>query len=135
MSNVLKISDAASLALHSMVILAESPESLVTAKKAADELMVSEAHLSKVMQRLVKSGLIKSVRGPGGGFRLAKAAKDITLLAVYETIDGRLDEDECLLHMKVCSRNQCIMGNVISEVNSMIKEYLSGTNLAGLCEK
>lgn len=134
MSNVLKISDAASLALHSMVILAESPDKLVTAKKAAKDLLVSEAHLSKVMQRLVKSGLVSSVRGPGGGFKLAKDPETITLLDVYEVIDGPLDEDECLLHMKACSRHQCIMGNVISEINTKIRDYLSGTNLALLCE-
>ena len=135
MSNILKISDAASLALHSMVILAESPKELVTAKKAANELLVSEAHLSKVLQRLVKSGLVSSVRGPGGGFRLAKPSADITLLEVYESIDGSLDGDDCLLHMKVCPRHLCIMGNVINEVNTRIRDYLTSTNLALLCEK
>ena len=134
MSSVLKISDAASLALHSMVILAESPNVLVTAKKAARDLLVSEAHLSKVMQRLVKSGLVDSVRGPGGGFKLAKPANKITLLDVYETIDGPLDEDNCLLHLKVCERNVCIMGNEIAEVNAKIKKYLADTNLEVLCE-
>ena len=130
----LKVSDAASLALHMMVILAGSPETLVTAREAAGQLMVSEAHLSKVLQRLVKQGLVKSVRGPGGGFRLANPAADISLLAVYETIDGPLDEDMCLLNMKVCSRSSCIMGGVIQSVNRSIREYLTRTCLAELVE-
>ena len=134
MSNILKISDAASLALHSMVILAESNGTLVTAKKVAKDLLISEAHLSKVMQRLVKAGLVSSVRGPGGGFKLAKSAEEITLLVVYEIIDGALGSDDCLLHMKTCPRDECIMGSVISEVNGLIKEYLQKTNLAGLCD-
>jgi Rrf2 family protein len=134
MANVLKISDAASLALHTMVILATKKENLTTAKEAASLLYVSEAHLSKVLQRLAKQGLVQSVRGPGGGFRLAKEPDEISLLSIYEAIEGPLIEDQCLLDMKACTRDSCIMGGIIASVNRQIREYLVKTNIAQLVE-
>jgi Rrf2 family protein len=135
MGNVLKISDAASLALHVMVILAENPDELTPAKQAADVLYVSEAHLSKVLQRLGKVNLVMSTRGPGGGFRLANPPGETNLLEVYEAIDGRLDEDNCLLHNKACKRENCILGGINESLNSQIRDYLSGTTLNDLIEK
>jgi len=134
MANVLKVSDAASLALHTMVILAAKKEKLTTAKDAASQLYVSEAHLSKVLQRLAKQGLVRSVRGPGGGFRLAKEPDEINLLSIYEAIEGPLIEDHCLLDMKACTRSSCIMGGLIGSVNRQIREYLVRTNIAQLVE-
>jgi Rrf2 family nitric oxide-sensitive transcriptional repressor len=65
MPTVLRMSDAASLALHGMVILAEAPERRVSARAIASELDASEAHLAKVLQRLARAGLVESVRGRG----------------------------------------------------------------------
>ena len=70
MSGSLKISEAASLALHTMVYLAGDPSAHYPAGRLAEALCVSEAHLAKVLQRLVKAGMLVSVRGPKGGFRL-----------------------------------------------------------------
>jgi DNA-binding IscR family transcriptional regulator len=64
MSNILKISEAASLALHTTVILAANPNRLVSTKKLASQLHASEAHLSKVLQRLEKADIVNSTRGP-----------------------------------------------------------------------
>ncbi len=135
MGNILKISDAASLALHVMVILAENPGNLIPAKQAADELFVSEAHLSKVLQRLGKVNLVLSTRGPGGGFRLANPASETILLEVYEAIDGKLDEDNCLLNNKACRRENCILGGLNESLNSQIRNYLANTTLHDLIEK
>ena len=55
MASIIQISEAASLALHSMVMLAASPERSLTVKEITARTGVSEAHLSKVMQRLAKA--------------------------------------------------------------------------------
>lgn len=126
---MLKISDAASLALHTMVLLAANPGRLVSNKEIASTLKVSEAHLSKVLQRLAKVGLVNSIRGPKGGFRLERDGDSVTLLEVYEAIEGPLLVCNCLLDKQICAKSHCILGKLISQVNLEIKEYLAGNTL------
>ena len=129
MPGVFNISEAASLALHTMVFLASQPGRLVSTKEIAETLGVSGAHLSKVMQRLRREGLVNSMRGPGGGFELARPADAITLLEVYEAIEGPFDPSACLLNSSVCRRAACILGGLVHSVNRQALDYLSGTRL------
>jgi Rrf2 family protein len=131
MPKVLKISEAASLALHTMVFLAAHAKKNHSAKEMASALGVSEAHLAKVMQRLSHAGLVKSQRGPRGGFVLGKDARDITLLEVYEVTEGPFEPNTCLLGNPICS-GSCILGGLVAEVDHRVKEYLTRTNLAQL---
>jgi len=130
MGGLLRVSEAASLALHSMALLAGSSEGPVSTHEMAERLGVSEAHLSKVLQRLAKAGLVRSTRGPGGGFRLTKRSSRISLLEIYEAIEGRLTSSECLLGRKVCGGGGCIFGDVLRSVSRQIREYLSRTRLS-----
>lgn len=125
------MSGAASLALHTAIILAANPDRLVSAKELALILCASEAHLSKVLQRLEKSNIVNSVRGPKGGFRLNKSGDEIMLLDVYEAIDGKLSMLPCLLSENVCDGN-CGFGEVITNLNRQFKDYLSKTRLSSL---
>ena len=129
MSTMLRISEGASLALHSMVLLATDPDALLTTREIASRLHVSEAHLSKVLQRLTKTGLMKSIRGPKGGFVLGKSANEITLLDVYESIDGRFMLSGCLFDVPIWSGGKCILGGVLEKVGEQVKEYLTQTKL------
>jgi Rrf2 family protein len=97
MTGMLHISDAASLALHAMVLIAGKPDTLVSTHEIAEQLGVSENHLAKVRQTLSRAGLVESTRGPHGGFRLAKSAAEITLLDVYEAVEGPIRPTSCLL--------------------------------------
>jgi Rrf2 family protein len=135
MSGVFKISEAALLALHAMAFIADHLDRMVTTKEIATCHNASEAHLSKVMQRLVKAGMVKSVRGPGGGFVLEKKASDIALLDIYELFEGKLSNDNCLFSTPVCGGIDCIFGNLISELNSITKKYLEKTKLSDTIHK
>jgi Rrf2 family protein len=129
MSHLMKVSEAASLALHSMAYLAGSPGRNVSARQVAERLGVSEAHLSKVLQRLAQAGLVKSSRGPKGGFTLKIPAAKITLLDIFETIEGRLEATECLLGIPICNGPDCILGGLLKSVDEQAREYLGQTRL------
>jgi len=131
MTNILKISEAASLALHTVVILAANPEKLLLTKELASTLRASEAHLSKVLQRLEKARIVKSTRGPKGGFKLERPGDEITLLEVYEAIDGKLSSSNCLLNECICN-GDCIMGKLLGELNNQVRNYLVKTKLSTL---
>lgn len=129
MSNLLRISEAASLALHTTSFLAARKEGLATTSQIARAFDVSQAHLSKVLQRLVGAGLVDSVRGPRGGFRLAREGREATLLDVYQAIEGPLKAGDCLLGNFACG-GRCIMGDLIKSVNTLVLRRLSKTKVS-----
>ena len=113
-----------------MVLLVERPGRPLTAKEIAGTLNLSEAHLAKVLQRLAKAGLVRSARGPKGGFTLAKPGDGITLLDVYETIEGKLEPLNCILNSRMCTGDFCIFGLLLSKVSSEVREYLTTRRLS-----
>lgn len=135
MTSMIKISEASSIALHAMVILASHIDSLIPVRELAETLGFSEAHLAKVLQRLAKHGIVKSVRGPGGGFRLGKPADQISLLDVYETIDGQMGSSDCLYEDRICNNRVCIMGNLLGSVSEEIREHFAGKKLSELAQQ
>lgn len=132
MHGTLRISEAASIGIHAMTFLAAGPDRRSTVREIADSLRVSEAHLSKVMQRLNRVGLVSSVRGPGGGYRLGRSRKAITLLDIVEAIDGPLDPSRCIMPERTCRGATCVFGDLLGVMNDKVREYLSGTRLSEL---
>jgi len=132
---ILHISEAANLGLHALAFLArEAGKAPVTTAHIAESYGVSEAHLSKVFQRLAKAGLVKSVRGPHGGFRLQKAPSEITLRDIYEALDGPMKEHTCLFDEPRCGRSACVLGDLLSDVHHRIAARFVETTLADIAE-
>ena len=132
MQKLLQISDAASLALHVSVMLAANPRQRHTTRELAELLEASEAHLAKVMQRLVHADLVTSVRGPGGGFTLARPVDEITLMDVFEALEGPFRPSTCLLARPVCDGTRCVLGGMLSELNTTFEHYFRKHTLADL---
>ncbi len=129
MSCILRISEAAAIALHAAVFLANNPYKLISAENIASTLKVSKAHLSKVLLRLERVGLVMSVRGPKGGYALAKSGDTLTLLDIYEAIDGPLSLSNCILKNRVCNGSNCILGGILEILNREFKNQISKTKL------
>ena len=128
---ILNISEAANLGIHAAAYLARCPADVpVTTASIAAVFGVSAAHLSKVFQRLSKAGIVKSVRGPHGGFRLSRDPGQITLREIYEALDGPLAPAGCLLSRPTCGLERCVLGTLLSEVTERVSTHLSGTTLA-----
>lgn len=129
MAGILRISEAVSLASHAMTYLAAQHGRPYSTREIAQRLDVSEAHLSKVLQRLAKGGLVRSVRGPKGGFAISRRPQSITLLSVYECIEGEVPVCECLLTSPVCSGSGCIFGKLPATMGAQFREYLAKTKI------
>ncbi|MBN2211851.1 MAG: Rrf2 family transcriptional regulator, partial [Sedimentisphaerales bacterium] len=95
-------------------------------------LGASENHLAKIMQRLGKAELVSSTRGPSGGFRLNRPAAHITLMQIYEVIEGPFTPEFCLLKKPICQGQKCVLGGLISRINQEVRNYLTTTTLADL---
>ena len=85
----MKISRTVEYALISAAFLANKPkEGYVMIKEIAQAYNIPRIYLQQVLQQLVRAGIMKSKKGPYGGFNLAKPATKITLLDIVEAIDG-----------------------------------------------
>jgi Rrf2 family protein len=135
MADIVKISDATALALHSMVHLATDPERQSTTTEIAKIFDASKHHLAKVHQRLTKGGLILSFRGPSGGVGLAKAPSEITLLEIYEVMEGEMICHPCLFGKETCPRAECVLGALLPGLSRQIRDYFEQTTLAQLAKE
>ena len=128
----LRISEAASLGMHALGLLSTRLDGPLSARMAADRLGVSEAHLSKVLQRLTRVGLLTSTRGPKGGFALCRDPESVSLLEVFEAIEGPVEPAACLFGIPLCDGASCVLGKVIVDVNNTLFEYLAEKTLADI---
>ena len=132
MSGFLKFSDAASLALHSAAFLAGKDNDLASTGEIAAALWLSQAHLSKVLQRLTKAGIVESVRGPGGGYELARPAREISLKDIYEAVEGPLDASSCPFDIPACRSGSCVLGGEFVRKGKELVKHLADTPLSSL---
>jgi len=132
MATVLRISDAASLGLHTMVLLASNTEKLFTTREISELMSASKDHLSKVLQRLENEGYLTALRGPKGGYKMTKTKNDITLLDIYELFDGPLEDSNCLLRKPLCDGKNCILGGLLRPLNNQVRDYLATKKLSDL---
>lgn len=129
MAKLFNLSDASSIAIHAMVMVAKS-EAPLNVIHIAEATNTSRHHVAKVMQRLVKDGFINSQRGPTGGFTLKKQASEISFLDVYESIEGKIEIHSCMFQTPVCPMDKCIMNNITQKISEEFVQYLKSQTLS-----
>jgi Rrf2 family protein len=99
----------------------------------AQQQGIPRKFLEKIIQDLVRGGLIKSKRGSCGGYALARAPEEISFSDVIEAIDGPIAINTCLDdHLGCDQMPRCTMIGVWSEVQQKINAVLCKTTIAGL---
>lgn len=107
-----------------------------TIKEIADAQGISEKFISRIVVPLRERGMIKSERGKLGGFRLAQAPSDITLLAVIETLQGPISLVDCVADKAGCVRSgTCVARSVWTDVNTAVRAALRGMTLETVLER
>ena len=129
MAKVVNISEAASIAMHGMVLIAKS-DSTTNVNKIAEFTKSSRHHAAKIMQRLVKDGFITSQRGPKGGFILKKTAEDISFLDIFESIEGKIEITGCPVGKETCVFDTCFLQRVTHKMSIEFHNYLKKTKLS-----
>ncbi len=133
MPGILKISEAASLALHSVIFLMSGQEENWSTKKIAAALQCSKSHLSKVLQRLSRVGILVSMRGPRGGFSVSKKGRDATLMDIYEAIEGPFQVGHCVAGSPICGKNKCILLEGLTDsISRQLRDRLTGIKVRDL---
>ncbi len=101
----------------------------VTLDRISERQNISLSYLEQLFAKLRKASLVKSVRGPGGGYLLNVNAEDVTLTQIIEAVDENIDLRRC--HgLRNCLRGkQCLSHHLWCEVSDQIRGFLSTRNL------
>jgi Rrf2 family protein len=134
MAKLLNISEAASIAIHGLAMISHSKEYL-NVNKMADDLGFSRNHMSKILQILVRYGYIMSERGPKGGFKMKVDPAQISLLEIYELIEGQLDEGHCNHDREKCPFEVCVYGGINYELTAKFKDFFRNKKLSDITIK
>lgn len=132
MATLFRFSEAAALALHAMVYVACRDGDVVKAREMSAAFRASDAHMSKVCQRLTRAGLLEAHRGVHGGFSLGKGARSIRLIDVYSAIEGPVVLTSCLFQDRSCRetpKHDCLFGKEILRLEEEFLRYLKTTRL------
>jgi Rrf2 family protein len=134
MQHVLRISRKIDYGLRAMIYLASiSPAAVVPFREIARQMMVPEDFLAKILKTLVDQGLVKSTRGPHGGYALGKPATEISFLEVIEAVEGPIAINVCLDGEDPCAKSSfCTMVDVWREGQEKMLEVYRQTKLASL---
>lgn len=106
----------------------------VSLKKVSEKYDISESYLEQLFAKLKKNGYIDTVRGPQGGYLLAKKPEEITVGMILRTLEGDITTSECVAK-EVCSRESICATRVIFEkIEKSINDVIDGITLADMHE-
>jgi Rrf2 family protein len=137
MQHVLRISRKIDYAIRAMIHLASIPPgTVVPFREIGRQMSVPEDFLAKILKTLVDQGIVRSTRGPHGGYKLARAAEAINVLEIIEAAEGPVAVNVCLDDDDACGRQPfCTMTSVWREGQERMLDVFRGTTLASLAEK
>ncbi len=134
-SKMLKLTKKADYGLIALRHLASCQRG-ASAKDIADTYGIPLPLLSKILQKLTRTGLLISEQGTHGGYRLAREARDITTLEVIRTIDGPIILTQCFTEHAECDQSGlCPVREPLRKVHEGILRLLSGITIHDLTDE
>jgi Rrf2 family protein len=111
-------------------------EGLVHLKDIAERQELSKKYLEHLVARLEAEGLLRTVRGAGGGVALVRPPGEVTILDILCTLEGSLAPVECVDRREVCSRSgSCGARELWVELDEHVSGFLGSVTLEDLCER
>lgn len=113
-------------------IALQGDRALVSLGEIAERQDISLAYLEQLFVKLRKSGVVDSVRGPGGGYRLARGAANTRISDIMAAVDERLNAMGCEDDQNGCggSRAVCLTHNLWEQLSSHVYVFLNQTTIA-----
>jgi len=129
----MKLSPAAEFAIRGMVVLSEryGQGVPVTLETVCTQRSLPREYLTKIFASLARARLVTPIRGKGGGFSLSRPPSQISLLEVIEAVQGPIVLNFCQHNPPQCDQVNCLIRDLWSELQKLIREKLAGMSLAG----
>jgi Rrf2 family protein len=132
---MLKLTKKADYGLIALKHLAECGNPAASAKEIAEAYHLPQEALAKILQRLVKRGLLISHQGTNGGYALARSPRQISALEVIQAIDGDVFLTSCSSASKGCvQQDNCTIREPLHKVNLSIRQLLARIRISDMRE-
>ncbi|HYA31445.1 MAG TPA: Rrf2 family transcriptional regulator [Thermodesulfovibrionales bacterium] len=133
---MLKLSTKGQYGVRAMFEIARGyPRSPVTIKEISETQEVSVAYLEQILNKLRRAGLIRSVKGPGGGYLLVERPQDVTIASILKELEGPVAITSCLDPEEGCSRVEgCVTHLLWRSLGAKIEAFLETITLKDLLE-
>ena len=123
-------------AVTAMLDLAQrSSRSPVTLSGISERQQISLSYLEQLFGRLRRNHLVESVRGPGGGYYLARPAETITVADIIQAVDEPIDTTQCGGNGNCLDEHRCMTHELWTTLNTRIFEYLASVTLGDLARR
>lgn len=133
---MLKLTIKADYGLIALKHLATNGQSSASAKEIAGTYQIPLPLLSKILQKLVKAGFLRSEHGTNGGYKLAKDPRDITALEVIRTLDGPIVLTACFTEHGSCTHSElCNVREPLRKVHEGILRLLSSITISDMSQE
>jgi Rrf2 family iron-sulfur cluster assembly transcriptional regulator len=136
----MQVTRAGEYAIIGLLYLAKQPpERTIMIDEISEAEGVPKSFLAKIFQSVAKAGFVRSHRGAGGGFSLAKPPAEITVLQVLQCIEGAFALQKCVTDDPECvvsttRMSNCTLCAVFSEAQNRVNEVFARTTLADLLQ-
>lgn len=107
----------------------------VTLSEISERQKISLSYLEQLFGKLRRQGLVSSVRGPGGGYNLARAAEQLSVADIIIAVDEPIDATQCGGKENCRDEQKCITHDLWTDLNRHIFEYLRAVKLSELVAK
>jgi Rrf2 family protein len=123
--------------LRGLLFLAKQPlDKVALISEISKAQKIPETFLAKIFQRLSKAGVLKSIRGSGGGFYLAKSPGKITMKEVIEALEGPIAINRCLIRKGTCDEEEeCPLHEVWGRAQQNLLDVLDKTTMEDLAKR
>ncbi|MDA8211715.1 MAG: Rrf2 family transcriptional regulator [Clostridia bacterium] len=132
----MNINQATDYAFRAVLFLAKQRSGkVVEAQTIAEQEVIPMRFLLKIMPSLIKAGIVKSLRGVGGGYFLSKSPREITFLDVVEAMEGRIHINRCLEDNGYCSKQgapTCQIHRSLAAIQANLVAELKNHNFGDL---
>lgn len=126
----MRLSTRGRYAINAMLDLASNNSSKpVNLNLISNRQDISLSYLEQIFSQLRKASLVKSVKGPGGGYLLTSNTKNITLKQIIDAVEENIDIRNCKGMRNCLKGEECLTHNLWSEFSMQISNFLNNKNL------
>ena len=131
----MRLSTRSRLGVIAMLYLADNDRNPVNAGTLSRELQVSVSYLEQLFAKLRRNDIVSSTRGPGGGYRLAKPASEISIAEIICSVDENVDVTRCKGQGNCQDGSKCLTHELWTNLSDRLHEFLSDITLAQFVER
>jgi Rrf2 family transcriptional regulator, iron-sulfur cluster assembly transcription factor len=131
----MKLTTKGRFAVTAMLDLAiHSARGQVTLAQIAERQNISQAYLEQLFGKLRRGGVVESVRGPGGGYKLSRPAHSLSVAEIITSVEEPIDSTQCGGKVNCLGEKRCMTHQLWENLNSTVQNYLQSVTLADLAK-